>query len=85
MLRRAHGSGADRDVRAEPDVTAVREIDWPRAACWGSGQPNLWFPSESGANPNTAVAKRICEGCPILDDCREYALADERLVGVWVA
>lgn len=29
------------------------------------------------------LARQVCGGCPVLVECREYALAHPRLVGVW--
>lgn len=28
-------------------------------------------------------AKSVCAGCPVLDECMEYAVADPELSGVW--
>jgi WhiB family redox-sensing transcriptional regulator len=30
-----------------------------------------------------AKAKAICAGCPVLDDCRNYAIAAGEPVGIW--
>jgi WhiB family redox-sensing transcriptional regulator len=30
-----------------------------------------------------AEAKEICRGCPALEACREYALGQEEIYGVW--
>jgi WhiB family redox-sensing transcriptional regulator len=30
-----------------------------------------------------AAAKEICRGCPVLDACREFALGQEEIYGVW--
>ena len=29
------------------------------------------------------VAKQVCESCPVLGQCRDYALATGELYGVW--
>lgn len=52
------------------------------AACKGKG--DLFFISRGG-NSSTQVraAKAICAECPVLDQCREYALNDASLEGVW--
>jgi len=54
---------------------------WPgewvdRAAC--VGRWDLFFPPVGGS---PREAKLICRGCPVKDDCKEYA-QDERF-GVW--
>lgn len=56
-------------------------VDWTLAAC-ARHDPELWFPSER-AGDLPINAKRICHTCPIRDDCREYALADASLSGIW--
>lgn len=44
--------------------------------------PEAFFP-DSGGSP--AAAKKICEKCPVLEDCREHAISDPSLYGVWGA
>lgn len=43
----------------------------------------LFFP-ETGANDQAANAKRICNRCPHLTECFEWALNNERY-GIWGA
>ena len=50
-----------------------------RAACSGA-DPNMFFP-ERGDSCAEAVA--ICRSCPVREDCREYAIADPWLHGIW--
>lgn len=52
---------------------------WQRAACTG-GNTKPWFPGRGVAEE---PAKRICDGCPVADQCLAYALADPRLHGIW--
>ncbi|MGQ0743768.1 MAG: WhiB family transcriptional regulator [Acidimicrobiales bacterium] len=42
--------------------------------------PSLFFPSDG---VGVEVARRICEGCPSLTPCLEYALANSIDHGVW--
>lgn len=48
--------------------------------------PELWFPL-SGGQHASAKAVSLCEGCPLLEPCRSYALTHAaggyRLRGVW--
>lgn len=45
------------------------------AACKGLA-PATFFPAWYQANnPHVIAAKAICRSCPVLDQCREYALA----------
>lgn len=50
-----------------------------RPACQGRN-PEWWFPAvgESGVR-----AKEVCADCPLLDRCREYAIGEPGLDGVW--
>lgn len=43
--------------------------------------PDLWQPE----GESIAKAKDICRTCPIVDGCREYAIQDPTLLGVWGA
>lgn len=52
-----------------------------RAAC-RDHRAVSWFPA---LGEPAAPAKAICGTCPVLSDCRAYALADPSLVGVWGA
>lgn len=40
----------------------------------------LFFPDKGGA---PSPAKDICAACPVITQCRDYALADPSLWGVW--
>ncbi|MQA06770.1 MAG: WhiB family transcriptional regulator [Streptosporangiales bacterium] len=44
----------------------------------------VWFP-QRGVLADAAVAKRLCRSCPLLDACREWALAHPTAAryGVW--
>jgi|SRR5882762_6700331 len=61
-----------------------------RAACLGK-DPALWFPEEQEeGEPHRRetprmykVAKRVCLGCPVQDECLEYALANREQYGMW--
>jgi WhiB family redox-sensing transcriptional regulator len=63
----------------------TRDYDWrDDAACRGH-DPELWFPvGDSGlARAQTAEAKRVCVGCPVRQECTEYALGTGQYTGVW--
>ena len=54
-------------------------------ACREAG-PVLFFPERTGPSQwQVAQAKRICAGCALLEDCRDYALSwpTTALYGVW--
>lgn len=49
-----------------------------RASC--RGRSGDFFPSRG---KRLAAALELCAECPVIDACREAAVADSRLVGVW--
>jgi WhiB family redox-sensing transcriptional regulator len=49
------------------------------ANCLGV-DPDLFFP-ERGAS--TREAKEVCRGCPVREDCLEYALGNAEKFGIW--
>ena len=60
-------------------------MEWAnRAACLGA-EPEVFFPVGSGgmAASDVAAAKAICSQCPVLHDCRDYALRSRQPFGVW--
>ena len=55
--------------------------DWRAgAACRGMGS-DLLFPTSGDAITH---ATRICERCPVVEECRTTALDDPSLYGTWV-
>ena len=43
----------------------------------------VWFPTRGHAGKVAALeAKKVCDSCPVLSDCREWGLRYERF-GVW--
>lgn len=78
-------SGAGRDVGA---VSLWELLGIPRfgAAAWMSDgvcaqtDPEVFFP-EKGAS--TTPAKRVCLACPVRVECRDYAVENSELRGVW--
>lgn len=63
--------------------------DWQlQGACRRSG-PEVFFHPEgergSRRRSRDSTAKRICLGCPVVNECREHALAVREPYGVWGA
>lgn len=61
------------------DFTVPRKLDWISAAVCASADPEEWFP-EGGATSNRA--KRICQTCPVINECLQYALGND-MDGIW--
>lgn len=53
--------------------------DWMRrAVCRLHKRPDIWF------NPADAPeARSICRPCPVVAECRQWAVANPVLVGIW--
>lgn len=54
------------------------------AACRGM-DPNLFHPTDRGTETHETVAeaKAVCRRCPVMLECRDYALAENIVHGVW--
>ena len=75
------------DTAPERDVAleVALEVDtsfWTQAACaeGGGSFAHLFFSEEL---QDIAAAKRICAGCPVLEQCLEGALVRKEPLGVW--
>ncbi|PWK81668.1 transcription factor WhiB [Lentzea atacamensis] len=64
-------------------ATWQEDDDWKRQGlCHDYGWPDLWFSSEL---KDQEVAVGLCRSCPMLARCREVALANKEIHGVWGA
>jgi len=54
--------------------------DWMASALCAQTDPELFFP-EKGKRSRDARA--VCARCPVCAKCRAYALAQDRVYGVW--
>lgn len=80
------GGVAVADVRRLP--TPVTPVwDWQmRAACRDVDSTVFFHPSHErgvAATARDAAAKRICAGCPVIEECARHALAVQEPYGVW--
>lgn len=56
------------------------DVAWQlRAACAKADQPNQFFPG--GGRPSNR-GKKLCAGCPVRDECLDWALVHEE-EGIW--
>ena len=73
-------------------------IPWsrPQTDIWSGGQATTWMSdgactqvggdvwfADPGHNDLVRAAKRVCATCPVQEACRDYALAEPDLMGVW--
>lgn len=65
-------------MSTKPSMVWPDHPSWQRrAACRTSRDPEKWFPDR--AEP----AKAVCRRCPVRNECRRYALANNYTHGVW--
>ena len=55
-------------------------MDWMVRGSCAKEPPALFFPSDGAG---VEVARRICAGCPVQQECLEYALRNRIDHGVW--
>lgn len=54
--------------------------DWAQEGLCAQTDPEAFFPGKGGS---VQSAKRICSRCPVLEQCRNYALETRQRDGVW--
>lgn len=58
----------------------MMDSDWMDAGNCAEAPPGLFFPSDG---VGVEVAKKVCVGCPVREQCLEYALVNRIDHGVW--
>jgi WhiB family transcriptional regulator, redox-sensing transcriptional regulator len=62
----------------------LESINWrDEGECRGL-DPAVFYPDEDDEIA-VDMAKAICESCPVLDACREHAIARREKLGIWGA
>lgn len=72
--------------RSDYGLTPEPATDWRAdAACAGHDAPDIWFAGRNGteARAQTNEAQAICYGCPVLQQCGQWALETHEVWGVW--
>lgn len=61
------------------------ESEWRLEAACRHTDPELFFPigSTGPALDQIAEAKRVCEACPVRNQCLEFALSTSQDAGIW--
>ena len=70
----------------------TRSGDWEDDAFCRQHNPEIWFPAEATPprdtpKANYEYAKALCQHCPVMRDCGEWAIANPKATqfGVWGA
>lgn len=65
----------------------VRHWEWQYDGVCRSVDPEVFFPPDSERGPVRQLremqAKRYCQACPVLNQCRDHALLIQEPYGVW--
>lgn len=54
--------------------------EWMAGAACASWDPELWFPHPGDS---ASMAKKVCSGCPVKEECLNYAVEHRGLGGIW--
>jgi WhiB family redox-sensing transcriptional regulator len=59
--------------------------DWRADSACRTADPDLFFPVAGGtaASKQIAKAQRICAGCPVKEQCLDYAMSTHEPAGIW--
>lgn len=55
---------------------------WMDGALCAQVDPELFHPDAKGGG-SARMAKRVCDRCEVLNQCRGYALERKELTGIW--
>ncbi len=67
-------------TRADKTQTSTDERPWALdSACRGLDS-SMFFPGHDG---DAEPALRVCAGCPVRDECLEFALETRQRYGIW--
>lgn len=55
---------------------------WMSRAVCAETDPDMWF-GEEGNYQSSIQAKKICQTCPVIEQCGEYAIRGNIIYGVW--
>lgn len=70
-------------ARAGQPIPEVQDRDWASKAACKSLPLSMFFPSAKGKAPKDpwAEPRKVCDRCPVRDDCLADALRDESVRG----
>lgn len=63
----------------------VDELAWMARAACRYEDPELFFPvsAKSAGAAQAAEARDVCLACPVIEQCRDYALRTRQDAGIW--
>lgn len=73
-------------VKDDPERDPLRSWDGDGPGAWladgmcAQTDPEIFHPTKGRAN---STAKKICAACPVLRACRDYAINNSRVSGIW--
>lgn len=67
------------DLSAMPTGPDPDEME---GALCAQSDPDAWYP-EKGSGSGWAHIRAICEQCPVIEKCRDYALKNDEPHGIW--
>jgi WhiB family redox-sensing transcriptional regulator len=56
---------------------------WRDEAACVTESPEIFFPHPTDGDSRVKRAKKVCDRCPVKDDCLAEAIANPNLQGVW--
>jgi WhiB family redox-sensing transcriptional regulator len=62
---------------------AIAPGDWTQQAACTEHDPELFWPDPLKGKDTTKQAQEICLGCPVANDCLEYAITSNQTQGIW--
>ncbi|GAA3757667.1 WhiB family redox-sensing transcriptional regulator [Spinactinospora alkalitolerans] len=66
--------------------TDLPALDWILQGSCGQTDPEAFHPaSHNLTHSEVQAALAVCQACPVLQRCRDYALARPWLTGIWGA
>lgn len=66
--------------RTLAELLNVEAEAWQADAVCAQTDPDSFYPARGGS---TKAAKLVCSGCPVIEECLEFALEHEERHGVW--
>jgi WhiB family transcriptional regulator, redox-sensing transcriptional regulator len=62
------------------NLGSLEDTAWMRDGLCAQTDPDEFFPGQGG---DVRAAKAVCAGCPVIEQCRAYALDRPGLSGIW--